>query len=81
MFVLLISTIPRYFYLSEYELLTAVTKGNQTTGNNPFGSVTPYVKCRWKEVPVAHSWTLTAQSYVQSHAPKKERIQWFGDLW
>ena len=40
MFVFLISTIPRSFYLSECELLTAVTKENQTTGNDHFGSVT-----------------------------------------
>jgi len=39
------------FILSEYEILTAVTKGNQTTGNNPFGSMTLYVKCCWKKPP------------------------------
>jgi len=41
-----------HFILSEYEILTAVTKGNQTTGNNPFGSVTLYVKRRWKVPPL-----------------------------
>ena len=51
MFVFLISTIPRSFYLSECERLTAVTKENQTTGNDHFGSVTLYVKRRWKEAP------------------------------
>ena len=49
--IFLISTIPRSFYLSECELLTAVTKENQTTGNDHFGSMTLYVKRCWKEAP------------------------------
>jgi len=51
MFVLLTLTIPRSFYLSEYELMTAVTSGNQTTGIDLFGSVTIYVQCRWNNPP------------------------------
>jgi len=51
MFVLLTLTIPRSFYLSEYELMTAVTSGNQTTGIDLFGSVTIYVQRRWNNPP------------------------------
>jgi len=52
MFVLLTLLIPRSFYLSEYECLTAVNKGNQTTGHVLFGSVTFYVQRREKSPPV-----------------------------
>ena len=74
MFVLLTLTIPRSFYFSEYELLTAVTKGNQTTGNYPFGSVTLYVKCHWKEAPGNNRChrTMGSQTIEVTDLPKEE---------
>jgi len=59
MFVLLTLTIPRSFYLSEYELMTAVTSGNQTTGIDLFGSVTIYVQRRWNNPPAEVSCTVS----------------------